>query len=107
MSYCSAEDPRIFFGLGKHDKVDMLEIRWPSGIVDRFQNLPVDDFVIVEEGNREARAVRLSNTASDFTHRRVWSIGGAHENYKSDFFRRYNRFTRAAKTFLWPQVLAS
>ena len=59
MSYCSAQDPRLFFGLGKHDKVDMLEIRWPSGIVDRFQNLPADDFVIVEEGNREARAIRF------------------------------------------------
>jgi enediyne biosynthesis protein E4 len=59
MSYCSAQDPRIFFGLGKRDKVDLLEVRWPSGIVDRFQNLPVDDFVIVEEGNRQARAIRF------------------------------------------------
>jgi hypothetical protein len=59
MSYCSAQDPRIFFGLGKRDKVDLLEVRWPSGIVDHFQNLPVDDFVIVEEGNRQARAIRF------------------------------------------------
>jgi hypothetical protein len=60
MSYCSAQDPRIFFGLGKHESVDTLEIRWPSGTFDVLHNLPVDSFVIVEEGNREAKAVRYA-----------------------------------------------
>jgi hypothetical protein len=58
MSFCSAQDPRIFFGLGEHESVDTLEIRWPSGTVDSLHNLPVDSFVIVEEGSREAKAVR-------------------------------------------------
>jgi hypothetical protein len=58
MSFCSAQDPRIFFGLGKHESVDTLEIRWPSGTLDSLHNLPVDSFVIVEEGSREAKAVR-------------------------------------------------
>ncbi len=58
MSFCSAQDPRIFFGLGKHESVDTLEIRWPSGTLDSLHNLPVDSFVIVEEGRREAKAVR-------------------------------------------------
>ena len=58
MSFCSAQDPRIFFGLGKHESVDTLEIRWPSGTLDSLHNLPVDSFVIVEEGGREAKAVR-------------------------------------------------
>ena len=58
MSYCSAQDPRIFFGLGKHERVDTLEIRWPSGNVEVLQNLPVDDFLTVQEGNPEAKAVR-------------------------------------------------
>jgi hypothetical protein len=58
MSFCSAQDPRIFFGLGKHENADTLEIRWPSGTVDSLHNLPVDSFVIVEEGSRQAKAVR-------------------------------------------------
>jgi hypothetical protein len=58
MSFCSAQDPRIFFGLGKHESVDTLEIRWPSGTLDSLHNLPVDSFVVVEEGSREAKAVR-------------------------------------------------
>ena len=60
MSYCSAQDPRIFFGLGKHESVDTLEIRWPSGTFDVLHNLPVDSFLIVEEGSREAKAVRYA-----------------------------------------------
>ncbi len=42
MSYCSAQDPRLFFGLGPHDKVDTLDIRWPSGYVQSLKDIPAD-----------------------------------------------------------------
>jgi enediyne biosynthesis protein E4 len=51
MSYMSASDPRIFFGLGKRTKIDSLEIRWPSGQFDRLTNLPVDKIIAVKEGS--------------------------------------------------------
>jgi enediyne biosynthesis protein E4 len=51
MSYMSACDPRIFFGLGKHTKIDSLEITWPSGRVDRLTNLPIDQIIAVKEGS--------------------------------------------------------
>jgi hypothetical protein len=50
MSYMSASDPRIFFGLGKRSKIDSLEITWPSGQVDRLTNLAVDQIIAVKEG---------------------------------------------------------
>jgi len=50
MSYMSASDPRIHFGLGKHAKIDSLEITWPSGQVDRLTNVPVDQIIAVKEG---------------------------------------------------------
>src|SRR5215475_9729809 len=31
MSYQSAQDPRLHFGLGQHSSIDLLEIIWPSG----------------------------------------------------------------------------
>ena len=34
-SYQSASDPRVHFGLGEATIVDLVEIRWPSGHVDR------------------------------------------------------------------------
>ncbi|HSC45712.1 MAG TPA: CRTAC1 family protein [Candidatus Acidoferrum sp.] len=50
MSYMSASDPRIHFGLGKRTKIDLLEITWPSGAVDRLKDLPVDNVIAVKEG---------------------------------------------------------
>jgi enediyne biosynthesis protein E4 len=50
MSYMSASDPRIHFGLGKRAKIDSLEITWPSGQVDRLKDVPVDKIIAVKEG---------------------------------------------------------
>src|SRR6266852_4346624 len=50
MSYMSASDPRIFFGLGKRTKIDSLEITWPSGLVEKLTNVPLDKIMAVREG---------------------------------------------------------
>jgi hypothetical protein len=50
MSYMSASDPRILFGLGTRSKIESLEITWPSGKRDRLTNLPVDRIIAVREG---------------------------------------------------------
>jgi len=50
MSYMSASDPRIHFGLGKRTKIDSLEITWPSGQVDKLPNLLIDQIIAVKEG---------------------------------------------------------
>jgi hypothetical protein len=50
MSYMSASDPRIHFGLGKRSKIELLEIRWPSGQVDLLKDVPVDKIIAVKEG---------------------------------------------------------
>jgi len=50
MSYCSAQDPRMHFGLGEHAKVDTLEITWPSGAHEAIKNVPADQYVTMEEG---------------------------------------------------------
>jgi enediyne biosynthesis protein E4 len=46
----SASDPRIFFGLGKRTKIDSLEITWPSGLVEKLTNVPIDKIIAVKEG---------------------------------------------------------
>ena len=51
MSYMSASDPRIFFGLGKRTKIDSLEITWPSGLVEKLKNVPIDKIIAVKEGS--------------------------------------------------------
>ena len=48
-SYYSQNDLRLHFGLGKANKVDDLEIAWPSGRKETFKHLPVNQFLVVEE----------------------------------------------------------
>lgn len=33
-------EPLLHFGLGKKNKIDSLKIRWPSGVVDLYKNIP-------------------------------------------------------------------
>jgi len=50
-SYLSQEPPgEVFFGTGDAVAVERLEIRWPSGRVQAFENLPVRAVVEVSEG---------------------------------------------------------
>ena len=49
-SYISQSDLRLHFGLGAENKVLAIEVRWPSGLVERFPDPGVDRIVTVEEG---------------------------------------------------------
>jgi hypothetical protein len=50
--YYSASDLRMHFGLGDAKKVDLLEIRWPSGAVDTLKNLDVNRLYVIEESGK-------------------------------------------------------
>jgi hypothetical protein len=50
MSYMSAHDLRIHFGLGKRRKIELLEIAWPSGHVDKLTDVPINQILTVKEG---------------------------------------------------------
>jgi enediyne biosynthesis protein E4 len=49
-SYLSQSDLRIHFGLAAHDKIDKLEIFWPSGKVETLTNLSADRSYHLKEG---------------------------------------------------------
>jgi hypothetical protein len=50
--YYSASDLRIHFGLGEAKKVDLVEIRWPSGAVDTLKDLDVNRLYVIQEGGK-------------------------------------------------------
>jgi tetratricopeptide (TPR) repeat protein len=54
-SYASASDPRLHFGLGAAGEVDDLEIRWPSGLVQRLGKLAADRAYHLREGDTRPR----------------------------------------------------
>jgi hypothetical protein len=49
-SYDSNNDMRVHFGLGSATKLDSVQVRWPSGLLEKFENLAVDKLHIVKEG---------------------------------------------------------
>lgn len=50
MSYQSAQDPRLHFGLGDRTQVDLIEISWPSGTVTKLEKLKSNQIITVKEG---------------------------------------------------------
>ena len=50
-SYLSSHDPREILGVGSATKIDYVEIRWPSGKIDKLTNLPLNSYVRVVEGS--------------------------------------------------------
>ncbi len=49
-SYISQNDLRVHFGLGAASKLDAVQVRWPSGLVEHFDNLAVDALHTLKEG---------------------------------------------------------
>ncbi len=49
-SYFSVNDSRLHFGLGENDKVDVT-VRWISGRVDEFPNVPLNRLHVIREGD--------------------------------------------------------
>jgi len=49
-SYLSQNDLRIHFGLGSHERLDRVDILWPSGKTETLTNLAADRFYAVKEG---------------------------------------------------------
>ena len=48
--YFSQNDLRVHFGIGIAEKVELLEIRWPSGQVDTLKDLKANQLYYVTEG---------------------------------------------------------
>ncbi|HEX8688366.1 MAG TPA: CRTAC1 family protein, partial [Pyrinomonadaceae bacterium] len=49
-SYVSQNDLRLHFGLGGRAKVDLIEVRWPSGAVDKVTGAAANRVLTVREG---------------------------------------------------------
>ena len=51
-SYLSSHDPREILGIGTATKIDSIEIKWPSGRVDKITNPPLRKYIKIVEGGQ-------------------------------------------------------
>jgi hypothetical protein len=64
-SYFSQSDLRIHFGLGQAEKVDLIEVRWPSGQIDTLKDIKPNQLIFVEEGKGIIRSTKFSAPAAN------------------------------------------
>src|SRR5438045_1478871 len=50
-SYMSQNDFRLHFGLGQAEQADLVEVRWPLGLMESFKNVSVNQLLVVQEGH--------------------------------------------------------
>jgi enediyne biosynthesis protein E4 len=62
-SYISQNDLRVHFGLGNAEKVDVLEIRWPSGQIDAIKDIKANQLVFVKEGEGITRTMQFGKNS--------------------------------------------
>ena len=47
--YLSTNDPRVHFGLDKNKAVDTIEVIWPSGKIQKLENIKADQVITIKE----------------------------------------------------------
>jgi hypothetical protein len=55
VSYLSQSDRRVHFGLGTAERIERLEILWPDRERQVIEDLPVDAFISIRQGEEPSR----------------------------------------------------
>jgi hypothetical protein len=63
-SYLSQNDLRLHFGLGSAAKIDLMEVRWPTGKSESFKNVAADKIYTIIEGQGINATVALPSPGS-------------------------------------------
>jgi hypothetical protein len=63
-SYISQSDPRLHFGVEKRTKVDLIEVHWPSGVVDKITGVGVNRILTIKEGQGKVDEKEFSRSGS-------------------------------------------
>ena len=53
--YLSHNDLRLHFGIGTHKRIDSIEVRWPSGVVDIIRDVAPNQILTIIEGSHSER----------------------------------------------------
>ena len=54
-SYLASHDPREILGVGQAAKIESIEIKWPSGKIDKLTDVPLNTYIKIVEGEGLAK----------------------------------------------------
>ena len=57
-SYYSQDSMTLHFGLGNAEKIDRIEVRWPSGLQQSWTDVAANRTLVITEGNETFQASR-------------------------------------------------
>ena len=63
--FLSQSDIRLNFGLGNITRIDKVEIRWPSGIIETLRDVKSNQFIAIVEGEKKFSVVETVKKTSD------------------------------------------
>jgi len=63
-SYLSQNDLRLHFGLGAAARIDLVEVRWPTGKIETFEDVAADKIYTIVEGQGIKDSVPFSNLSA-------------------------------------------
>jgi len=55
-TWLSGNDMRLHFGLGEHQEAELVEVRWPSGKVERFTHVSANQVLVLREGEGQIKS---------------------------------------------------
>jgi Flp pilus assembly protein TadD/peroxiredoxin len=64
--FLSQHSKELFFGVGKTQEIVRASIRWPSGLTQAFENLPVNQRIEIEEGSSNFQAKPFTSSAAAY-----------------------------------------
>jgi hypothetical protein len=62
--YNSSNDTRLHFGLGKAAIMSRVEVRWPNGLREEFQNVAADALYEIDEGGGIRKSMTLASPSA-------------------------------------------
>jgi len=66
--FLAQHSKEVFFGVGKPEGTLKATIRWPSGLTQQFESLPVNHRIEIEEGNQTFAAKAFTATLKAYAH---------------------------------------
>ncbi len=83
--FLSSHEPTLHFGMGNHTNVERLTVEWPSGVVQTYQNLPVNQVVTLTENSLAEKPLATAAKKPLFQQVDGMGIARRKENNFDDF----------------------